>query len=63
MGKTIREIHEAGAKPVNVLIKNKETGEEFEDEFWPDTPALQELIEIFQEEYGDAGYTLLKMNR
>jgi nitrogen regulatory protein PII-like uncharacterized protein len=61
--KTLREKHEAGFKPVPVLIKDNATDEVFDDEFWPETTLLEEVLEIFDEEYGNEKYTLLNIKR
>lgn len=51
------------SKSIKVLIKNNLTGEVFEDEFWPDSTYLHEILEIFDEEYGNEEFTLLRIDR
>ena len=51
------------SKVVNVKIMEKKTGEVFDDEFATDNGFIEEITEIFDEEYGNEKYTLMHIDR
>lgn len=51
------------AQTIKVTIKNNKTSEYFDDEFWPESNTLEEILEIFDEEYGNEEYTLARIDR